>query len=69
MYNRGIGGKGGMRSKEKERIIILLLYTLIVCYDLSMPIKENANIVLLDSVLENLINKATLDSLNNITQE
>ena len=61
-----------MRGKEKGRIIILLLCSFcsfIGCYALSMPIKENVNIVLLDSVLENLIHKATLDSLNNLTQE
>lgn len=43
-------------------------------YAWSMPIKENTKsttqtIVSLDSVLENLINKATLDSVNNLTQE
>ncbi len=57
----------------EQKIIILLLCSL-MGYAWSMPIKENTKsttqtIVSLDSVLENLINKATLDSVNNLTQE
>lgn len=57
----------------EQKIIILLLCSL-MGYAWSMPIKENTKsttqtIVSLDSVLENLINKATLVSVNNLTQE
>ena len=53
------------------KIIPLLLCSLIGCaWSISVQdTKSTQNIVSLDSVLENLITKAKLDSLNDLTQE